>query len=128
MRIAFMAMLLALMTGKVCAQGPPSAAANISDQASNARVDEVKDTPEAQPAAASAEGEQLKAPPGFKIKKRGDKALYCRKGSEIGTRFVTETCYDEAQMRQYLLAREQNKTDFEQGRAICATGSVCTIN
>ncbi len=51
-----------------------------------------------------ARDEEFKPPPGFKTKKRGEIVLYCMKDSTVGTRFKTEKCYDEVQMREYLLA------------------------
>jgi hypothetical protein len=62
-------------------------------------------------------------PPGFKTKKRGEIVLYCMKDSTVGTRFKTEKCYDEAQMRDYLAAQQENKRDIERVRSTCSTGT-----
>ena len=75
-----------------------------------------------QPKAAAAESE-FKPPPGFKTKKRGTLVLYCIKDSTVGTRFKTEKCYDEAQMRDYLTAQQENKRDIERVRNTCSTGT-----
>jgi len=130
MRLVFLAILLTLVAEIAYAQDAPSPAANTSDQAkpSDEATEEASDAPKPQPVAASEEAGEIKVPPGFKIKKRGDKMLYCTKGSTIGTRFVTETCYDEQRMRDYLLAREQGQIDFERGRSVCATSLVCTFH
>ncbi len=125
MGLAFVAVLLTLVGGNVYAQDAPSATVNTADQAKQSDV--AKDTPQPQAVAAAGEQKELKIPPGFKVKKRGNKMLYCTKGSAIGTRFVTETCYDEAGMRDYLLAREQGQIDLERSRAVCATASVCSF-
>lgn len=125
MRIAFLAILLTLVAENAYAQDVPSTTGNTADQAKQS--DEATDAPKPQPVAASGEGKEMTIPPGFKVKKRGNKVLYCTKGSAIGTRFVTETCYDEAGMRDYLLAREQGQTDFERSRSVCATASVCSF-
>lgn len=69
--------------------------------------------------------EEFKPPPGFKTKKRGKHVLYCIRDSTVGTRFKTEKCYDEEQMKAYMLAREQNNRDFDQRRAICSNPAVC---
>ena len=69
--------------------------------------------------------EALKPPPGFKTKKRGEIVLYCMKDSTVGTRFKTEKCYDEAQMRDYLLALEIQKRDIDRIRSTCSSASVC---
>ena len=75
-----------------------------------------------QPKAAAAETE-FKPPPGFKTKKRGKLVVYCIKDSTVGTRFQTEKCYDEAQMRDYLTAQQENKRDIERVRSTCSTGT-----
>lgn len=67
--------------------------------------------------------EEFKPPPGFKTKKRGEIVLYCMRDSTVGTRFKTEKCYDEAQMRDYLAAQQENKRDIERVRNTCSTGA-----
>lgn len=81
-----------------------------------------------EPAAAAAnakEGEAFVPPPGFQVKKRGELILYCRRDRETGTRFTTEKCYDEEQVREYLLALEIQKRDIDRIRSTCANASVC---
>lgn len=125
MRATFMAFLLSLMAASVLAQDPPSEAANDADRATQS--DQATDAKAAQTSAESAEPKKLTLPPGFKPKKRGDVTLYCIKGKETGTRFETETCYDEVQLHAYILAREQDQIGFDQGRSVCATGSACRV-
>ncbi len=67
--------------------------------------------------------EEFKPPPGFKTRKRGEIVLYCMRDSTVGTRFKTEKCYDEAQMRDYLAAQQENKRDIERVRNTCSTGA-----
>jgi hypothetical protein len=67
--------------------------------------------------------EEFKPPPGFKTKKRGEIVLYCMRDSTVGTRFKTEKCYDEVQMRDYLIAQQENKRDIERVRNTCSTGA-----
>lgn len=64
-------------------------------------------------------------PPGFKTKKQGNMTLYCKKDATVGTRFKTERCYSEDQVREYLLALEIQKRDIDRIRSTCATGAVC---
>lgn len=64
-------------------------------------------------------------PVGFVTKKRGPLTLYCKKDRETGSRFTTERCYDEAQMREYMLTLEQQKRDIDRIRSTCATAAVC---
>jgi hypothetical protein len=73
------------------------------------------------------ETKEFKPPPGFKTKKRGELVLYCIKDSTIGTRFKTEKCYDEGQVRDYLIAQQENKRDIDRIRSTCSisTGDVC---
>lgn len=87
-------------------------------------ADQAKDEAESATAAAAKEKE-FKPPPGFKTKKRGKITLYCIRDSTVGTRFKTEKCYDEEQMKAYMLAREQNNRDFDQRRAVCSNPAVC---
>jgi hypothetical protein len=72
-----------------------------------------------------AKDEEFKPPPGFLTKKRGELVVYCKKDRETGTRFVTEKCLDEAQMREYLLALQIQKRDIDRIRSTCSTASVC---
>lgn len=64
-------------------------------------------------------------PPGFKVKKRGKFTLYCKRETPLGTRFKSETCYDEANMRAYMLALEENKSDVDRIRNICSNPCAC---
>ena len=64
-------------------------------------------------------------PPGFKTKKQGNMTLYCKKDTTVGTRFKTEKCFSEDQIREYLLALEIQKRDIDRIRSTCATGAVC---
>jgi hypothetical protein len=91
-----------------------------ADQASE------KATAETAAAAAAEKDKEFKPPPGFLTKKRGNLVLYCMKDRTTGTRFTTEKCYDEDQMREYLLALEIQKRDVERIRATCTTASVCS--
>jgi hypothetical protein len=70
---------------------------------------------------------EFKPPPGFLTKKRGDLVLYCKKDRTTGTRFATEKCYDEDQMREYLLALEIQMRDVERIRSTCTTAAVCRV-
>lgn len=76
-------------------------------------------------AAVAKEEKEFKPPPGFQTRKRGDMVLYCKRDRETGTRFTTEKCYDEDQIREYLLALEIQKRDIDRIRSTCATASTC---
>jgi hypothetical protein len=77
------------------------------------------------PLAAAKEEQEFTPPPGFQTKKRGQMVLYCKRDRETGTRFRTEKCYDEDQVREYLLALEVQKRDLDRIRSTCTTGSTC---
>ena len=98
----------------------------LAEEASAVR-DEVADTAKdkTELASAAAEEEEFKPPPGFVTKKRGKVVLYCMRDSTVGTRFKTEKCYDEAQLRDYLIAREENKRDMDRTRGICSNPTIC---
>ena len=64
-------------------------------------------------------------PPGFKVKKRGKFTLYCKSDTPLGTRFKSETCYDEPNMRAYMLALQENKVDIDRIRNICSNPCAC---
>lgn len=78
--------------------------------------------------AESEEGE-FKPPRGFAKKKHGKHVLYCKRESTIGTRFKTEKCYSEEQMRDYVIAQAENKRDIDRVRStcsnVCACGQAC---
>ena len=77
------------------------------------------------PAKEAAEVKEFKPPPGFVTKKRGELVLYCKKDATLGTRFKTEKCYDEPQLREYMLALEQQKMDVDRIRGPCGGGDAC---
>ena len=120
MRKLVLAALAMLLTSVALAQESKSAN---GDETKNS--DQAKDKAEAASVADAKDPDEFVLPPGFKAKKRGDVTLYCTRGKATGTRFQTESCYDEAQLRDYLLAREQNNRDFDRTRAICSNPAVC---
>jgi hypothetical protein len=75
--------------------------------------------------AKAAEAEEIDLPPGFMKKKRGKHILYCKKDVPMGTRIKTETCLDEAGIRNYLLALQETKGDVDRIRAVCSNPCVC---
>lgn len=83
-------------------------------------------TETAAPAAEAKEDKEFVPPPGFQTRKRGNMVLYCKRDRETGTRFTTEKCYDEDQVREYLLALEVQKRDIDRIRSTCATSTVCS--
>jgi hypothetical protein len=68
---------------------------------------------------------EFRLPPGFKEKKRGKYVLYCKRDAPMGTRLKSEICFDEVQMRDYILALEANKADIDRIRATCSNVCAC---
>ena len=68
---------------------------------------------------------EWKLPPGWKKTKRGKYELYCKTEAPMGTRLKSTTCYDEDNMRNYILALEENKADVDRIRATCSNVCVC---
>ena len=120
MNRAITAFAVALLATAVWANEPTNA---VRDEAQ--ATDKAADKAAADAAATAAAEKEFKPPPGFKRKKFGDKVLYCMKDSDIGSRFKTEKCLDEAQMRDYVLAQEQNNRDFDRSRSICSNPGIC---
>ena len=94
-------------------------------------ADETPITATTRPAAAEAVAARKeirieeRLPPGFKVKKRGKFTLFCKTVTPLGTRFKSETCYDEPNMRAYLLALQENKSDVDRIRNICSNPCAC---
>lgn len=74
---------------------------------------------------APAAKEELKLPPGFRKMKRGRYVLYCKSETPLGTRLKSLKCFDEPQLRDYILALEQTKGDVDRIRAICSNPCTC---
>lgn len=88
-----------------------------------ARADAPKaDAPKAETAKAE---EELKLPPGWKKTKRGKYILYCKTEAPMGTRLKSTTCYDRDNMRNYILALEENKSDIDRIRSTCSNLCTC---
>jgi hypothetical protein len=111
------ALFLSLWTG---ARIVDAGAIGQEPPATNPAQDEATGAP-----AAVEKPKEFKPPPGFVTKKRGKYVLYCKRDSTIGTRFKTEKCYDEAQMRDYLFAQQENKSDIDRVRSVCSNICIC---
>jgi hypothetical protein len=68
---------------------------------------------------------QFKPPPGYKTRHRGDNTVYCRKTTELGSRFAVERCFSEEQLVLELERIEIAKEAFERSRRICSDPSIC---
>lgn len=118
---SMLTIVMALFVGVAMAQDSTSA---IGDETANA--DQGNEKAEAAPADAEGKGaKEVVLPPGFKAKKRGNLTLYCIRGKATGTRFPTESCYDEPGLRDYILKREATNREFDQNRAVCSNTAIC---
>jgi hypothetical protein len=116
-----LAVLMTFLAGAALAQEGDSAIGNETPTA-----DQAQDKTETETADETKEPEEFKIPAGYQAKKRGKYTVYCIKDATIGTRFQTERCFDEAQVREYLLALEIQKRDIDRIRSTCVTASVCS--
>jgi hypothetical protein len=114
------AVVMALLGGTAWAQDSDSAIGN-----ETTTVDQASDPAEPETAKEAKEPQPFKVPAGFRAKRRGKNVVYCRKDMESGTRFASERCYDETQLRELEAARQQEQADFDQARKICASQAVC---
>ncbi len=79
-------------------------------------TDQDKAKPEA--VAEASEPKKFEPPPGFKARQFGEKVLYCEKSASMGTRLKSEKCFDELQLKLYLLDRDQANRNAEQTRRL----------
>ena len=75
--------------------------------------------------AAQAAGQEYEPPPGWKTRHRGDKTIYCRKDTEIGSRFPVEKCFTKEQLEIELERIEMMKEEFERHRRVCSDATLC---
>ena len=122
MRSTMLAILAAMLTCAGVAQASDSAIGN-----ETATADQAQDKAETDTADEAKEPEEFKVPAGYRAKKR-EKTVYCKKDMESGTRFAQERCFDEAQLRQQKIEREQEKASLDQSRLVCATPESCAGN
>ena len=83
-----------------------------------ASADETPKTP-------AAEEKAFVPPDGWREKKRGKYTVYCRKETQMGTRFQKETCYDEEGIRAMLAAQKDDREKVDQMRRICSSQESC---
>ena len=121
MRGMMLAALMALLASAALAQDGDSAIGNETPTA-----DQAQDKTETDTSDEAKEPAEFKVPAGFQAKKRGKKVVYCKKSMESGTRFSQEKCFNEEQLREMELAREQDQTTFDQNRKVCSNLESCS--
>ena len=120
MRSMMLAVLMAFLSGSAIAQDSDSAIGN-----ETLTADQAQDKAESATAAEAKEPEVFTPPPGYKAKQRGKKVVYCKKSMASGTRFGSERCYSETQLREMENSHEQDQTNFDQSRKICSNLETC---
>lgn len=85
----------------------------------------VADAVPKQVVAEAVEKTEFKPPNGFQVKTRGGETLYCKKDRATGTRFSTEKCYNEAQLREHMEILEHEMRNLEQMRTYCSDPTRC---
>ena len=88
-------------------------------------ADQAQEKVESATAADAKEPEVFTPPAGYKAKKRGKRVVYCKKGLESGTRFASERCYDESQLKALDAASADEQADFDQSRKVCSSQAQC---
>jgi len=121
MRKTLLTTMIALTMVPALGWAAPSAISN-----ETVTTEPAQDKAESPTAAEARLDEKFTPPPGFREKKRGKKTVYCRKNLESGTRFASESCYDEEQLRAIERERELGKTAFDQARRLtCSNPDYC---
>lgn len=121
MRAILLPTIVALTMAPALGWASPNAISN-----ETAATEPAQDKAESPTAAGAKPENEFTPPPGYRQKKRGKKMVYCKKDLESGTRFASETCYDEEQLREIQRAREIGNTAFDQSRSVCAGLEPCT--
>ncbi|HEX9208049.1 MAG TPA: hypothetical protein VF851_07420 [Steroidobacteraceae bacterium] len=121
MRIITSALVAVLLVG--CSSQPtsqsaaaPAAAAlttDVSAAASQAAPNVV----------AGSAAEQKKAPPGYKAVKRDGQMFYCRKTSEIGTRFTKTECMTPDEYAEYERSGAEVRQEMQRRANMCNSPS-----
>jgi len=119
MRSVTLAFLMAFLSGMAFADDSDSAIGNETLTADQAQ-DKAETT-----AAEAKEPDVFTPPAGYKVKKRGNKVVYCKKNMESGTRFSSEQCHTEAQLRAIEAAHAEGVTEFDQARKVCSSQAHC---
>lgn len=120
MRGMMLAVLILLLGGVAVARATDSAIGN-----ETLTADQAQDKAETATAAEAKEPDVFTPPPGFKAKKRGKKIVYCKKSLESGTRFGSERCYSETQLKALDANSEKEQIDFDQSRKVCSSQANC---
>ena len=73
----------------------------------------------------AAQEAKFRTPPGYKKKKRGDKIMYCRSETPIGTRFAQEYCFTQNQLERIEKSKQGMQDDLAMRQRMCTTQTAC---
>jgi hypothetical protein len=119
-KLACLIVALSALTARADNPNPPANAAAPATATSTA----TSPTPAAAvsaPAAAQAEP-AFKAPAGYKTKMKNGIKKYCRTEVTLGSRFPTETCFTEDELKLYLAQTAEQRQEMTQRQGICPGG------
>jgi hypothetical protein len=71
------------------------------------------------------EEKEYQPPPGYKTRHRGENTFYCRKSTEIGSRFPVESCYTKEQLELLLVRNEEQRQEIERQLRVCSNAATC---
>ncbi len=63
-------------------------------------------------------------PSGYRRVKRGDKELFCKSVTQLGSRFSDEVCFTREQIDEIAQRTNSAMSDMEKGRKVCV-GTQC---
>ncbi len=107
------------------AQEPATAPAPVAATAAAAAPAAVSEADPADPAAAAAAAavsSDFIAPAGYRKKTFGEKTLYCRSDTPVGTRFAKEYCYSQADLQRMEASKRTLQQEVDRNRRTCAGG------
>jgi len=61
----------------------------------------------------------FRAPAGYKRKQQGETTVYCKRETRVGTRFPTEYCFTEEQLRRIENSAASMRNDFSRQQRTC---------
>ena len=133
MRAALLTTVLLMATAMACADEPaaPATATQTKPTEETKPAEQATAvTSDAQPAA-TAKLDMVKAfrpPAGYRPKRVNGEQVWCAKLVVLGSKFPTEDCRNEAELRELIRTRESMRTDIEQRTRVCASAGGCASN
>jgi invasion protein IalB len=114
----------ATVAAPVPVQEPAATAAPVAKPGAAAAPAAVSAAETAAPAAAAtaAAASDFNPPAGYRKKTFGDKTLYCRSDTPVGTRFAKEYCYSQTDLERKEASKRTLQQEVDRNRRTCAGG------